>query len=97
MSLEVKNMKSIYDGLRKVILGEIINDYKCEECNQKVDIVRKTAIEQLPNMLIVHLQRLYFDMDTFQNQKLNSRVEFPNVLNMKPFMINEVLKKKKIS
>lgn len=33
MSLEVKNMKSIYDGLRKVISGEIINDYKCESCN----------------------------------------------------------------
>lgn len=60
-----------------------------------MDIVRKTAIESLPNMLIVHLQRLYFDMDTFQNQKLNSRVEFPNVLNVKPFMINEVLKQEK--
>jgi len=34
-------------------------------------------------------------MDTFENQKLNSRIEFPNVLNMKPFMINEVLRQEK--
>lgn len=31
-------------------------------------------------------------MDTFLNKKLNSRIEFPNVLNLKPFMMNEVLK-----
>lgn len=57
--------------------------------------MRKTALEQLPNMLIVHLQRLYFDFDLLQNQKLNSRIEFPNVLNLKPYMLNEVLKQEK--
>ena len=33
LSLEVKNQKSIYDGLRKFISGEIINDYRCEACH----------------------------------------------------------------
>lgn len=31
-------------------------------------------------------------MDTFMNKKLNSRIEFPNVLNMRPYMKDEVLK-----
>lgn len=29
------------------------------------------------------------------NKKLNDRVEFPNILNMKPYMKNEVLKQEK--
>jgi len=33
LSLEVKNQRSIYDGLRKFISGEIINDYRCEACH----------------------------------------------------------------
>ena len=31
-------------------------------------------------------------MDTCMNKKLNSRVEFPNVLNMRAYMKDEVLK-----
>ena len=31
-------------------------------------------------------------MDTFMNRKLNSRVEFPQVLNMRGYMKDEVLK-----
>ncbi len=49
-------------------------------------------VEKLPNMLIFHLQRIVFDMDSFVNKKLNTRVEFPNVLNMRPYMKDEVLK-----
>jgi 2-oxo-4-hydroxy-4-carboxy--5-ureidoimidazoline (OHCU) decarboxylase len=50
------------------------------------------VVERLPNTLIIHLQRIIFDMDTFMNKKLNSRIEFPNVLNMRPYMKDEVLK-----
>jgi len=60
-----------------------------------VDVQKKTVIDRLPNVLIVHLQRIIFDFDSLQNQKLNSRVEFPNVLNMRPYMLSEVLKEEK--
>jgi Ubiquitin carboxyl-terminal hydrolase len=53
------------------------------------------VLSKLPNMLIIHLQRIVFDFDTLMNQKLNSRVEFPNVLNLKPYMLNEVMKQEK--
>ena len=48
-------------------------------------------IQKLPNTLFLHLQRIVFDMDTFLNKKLNNRIEFPNVLNVKQFMKSEVL------
>ena len=82
LSLEVKNQKSIHDGLKKFISGETINDFYCEECRRKVDIEKKSAISKLPNMLIIHLTRIVFDFDSLMNQKLNSRVEFPNILNL---------------
>lgn len=44
---------------------------------------------------MVHLQRIIFDFDTFQNVKLNSRLEFPNVLNLKPYMLSEIMKQEK--
>ena len=57
-----------------------------------MDIEKKTVVEVLPNTLIIHLQRIIFDMDTFMNRKLNSRVEFPQILNMRGYMKDEVLK-----
>lgn len=92
LTLEVKNQRNIFDGLKKLTSGEIINEYACDACKQKVDVEKKLVVSKLPNMLIIHLQRIVFDMDTFMNTKLNSRIEFPNVLNMQPYMLGEVLK-----
>ena len=77
LSLEVQNQNSIHDGLKRLVTGETINDYQCNACRLRVDIEKKTVVEVLPNTLILHLQRIIFDMDTFMNRKLNTRVEFP--------------------
>ena len=66
--------------------GEIIDGYMCEACcvgTKRVDITKKTVVKQLPNTLIVHLNRIVFDMDTLRNVKVNDRFEFPNTLNMR--------------
>jgi ubiquitin C-terminal hydrolase len=34
-------------------------------------------LKELPNTLIVHLQRIVFNLDTLQNEKMSNRVEFP--------------------
>ena len=93
LSLEVKNQKTLYDGLNKFVQGEIISDYKCEACSQTVELEKKVTIEKVPNTLIVHLQRIIFDFDTLRNQKLNDRVEFPNILNLKEYTSGEIMKK----
>jgi Ubiquitin carboxyl-terminal hydrolase len=53
------------------------------------------VLNSLPNMLFLHLSRIQMDMETFMNKKLNDRIEFPNTLNMRPYMKNEVLKQEK--
>ncbi len=35
--------------------------------------------------MIVHLQRLAFNFDTFRNEKINTYFEFPNQLDLKPY------------
>ncbi len=75
-----------------MIAGETISDYNCDSCKQRVNIKKQIAIKRLPNTLILHLKRLDFDFNTMMNVKLNDRIEFPNVLNMKNFMLSEVIK-----
>jgi ubiquitin carboxyl-terminal hydrolase 34 len=93
LSLTVKDTKSIYDSLQKLVEGEVINDYNCENCKKKVDISRRTLISQAPNVLIVHLQRILFNFETFRNDKINTYFEFPYTLDLKPYSFYEVMKK----
>jgi ubiquitin C-terminal hydrolase len=79
-----------------LVAGEIISDYNCEACNKKVDLEKRLSIDKLPNTLIIHLQRITFDLDCLKNVKLNDRVEFPNVLNLKDFSSEEILKLEKM-
>ena len=81
-------------SLKKMVEGEIISDYQCDNCKQRVDLKKRSLIAETPNVLIVHLQRLVFNFDTFQNEKVNTRFEFPNVLDLKPFSFKTVMTSK---
>lgn len=83
----------MYDSLQKMIEGETINDFECDSCKKKVDISKRTLISQTPNVLIVHLQRIMFNFETFRNDKINTFFEFPYILDLKPYSFNEVMKK----
>ena len=43
----------------------------------------------MPNVLIVHLQRIVFDYNTFGNKKVNSKFDFPKILDMSRFSFKE--------
>jgi hypothetical protein len=45
----------------------------------------------MPNTLIVNLQRICFDFDKMGNIKLNNRIEFPTVLDLKDYTLSEVM------
>jgi len=63
LSLEVKNMKNIYDSFTKFIQGEVISDFTCSGCHKKVNITKRICLSKLPNVLFIHLQRIIFDLD----------------------------------
>ena len=91
LSLEVKNMNNIYDSLSKLIKGEEIEGYECDTCKKKVTVNKRNLLSQLPNVLIIYLQRICFDYEYFQNRKINSRLEFPNKLNLKNYTIESTI------
>jgi ubiquitin carboxyl-terminal hydrolase 34 len=92
LSLEVKNLKNIGEGIEKFITEDTISDYKCEKCLQKCDVYKRTLIKECPNVLIVHLQRIIFDLDVLMNVKINSWYEFPQKLNLEEYTYSHYMK-----
>lgn len=93
LSLEVKGFKTLFESLNKFVAGDKISDYMCAHCNKKVDVLKRTTLSDLPNVLIIHLQRFVFNYDTLRNDKINSLLEFPKEFSMKPYTVEGIIKK----
>ena len=52
---------------------------------EKKDTLLRVHFGTLPNILIAHLKRFYYDYNTDQDVKINSRCSFPLIMNMKPY------------
>lgn len=91
LSLTVKDIKGMHESLAKLVEGEVISDYECSGCKRKVDVRKRTLIAHTPNVLVVHLQRIIFNFDTFQNDKINQHFEFPQILDLAPYSYYEVM------
>ncbi len=63
------------------------NQVFCDQCKKNTDTVLRTAISELPNMLILSLKRFDLDYNTFETVKLNSRCAFGQTLNMKRYTL----------
>ena len=85
LSLDIKGCKNLYECLDKYIIEEKIEDYHCEKCDKKITNIKKVLIDKLPNILIIHLQRIAFSYETFNMEKINSIVEFEKELNIKKY------------
>ena len=94
LSVEVKNMKTLYDSLDKYIHEEYIDGYDCEGCKKKCRISKRNILTSLPNVLIIHLQRIFYNWEIEHNEKINSRLEFQKEINMKNYTIEHLLNEK---
>ena len=45
----------------------------------------------MPNVLILHLQRIVFSFETFSNEKINTEFQFPEILDLNKFSFAEVM------
>ena len=90
LTLEVKNINNLSDSLHKLIMPEIIDDFNCSNCNQKVTINKRTSLSDLPNILVFHLKRFYMNYEIERTEKINSRFEFPLNINMKEFCTEDI-------
>ena len=88
ITLEVKNSKNLTQSFNRYILGELISDYSCDFCKQKADVSKKTRVSKVPHNLIIHLQRIDLNFETFVNEKLTNKHEFPMNFNMYPYTLD---------
>jgi uncharacterized UBP type Zn finger protein len=84
----VKNSKTLSESFNRFILGEMISDYMCDFCKQKADVSKKTRISKSPHILIIHLQRIEMNFETFVNEKLTNKHEFPTTFNLYPYTLD---------
>lgn len=90
LSLGVKGNTTLFEALDNLIASDTINEFNCEHCARKVSVLKRTCLSQLPNILVVHLQRLLFNYDTMMNEKINSRLEFPKEFSLEPYTVEGV-------
>ena len=86
LTLKVQNIKNLEESLDKYISKEKIKDYNCEKCNKKVTVNKNILISQLPNYLVIHLERIIKNYQTNKEIKINGRFEFPLKLNIQKYL-----------
>ena len=87
LSLEVKNLNNLNDSLKKLVIPEKIDDFKCDNCNKKVTIEKRTSLAKLPNVLLIHLKRFFMNYEYDRTEKINSKFEFPLSLDLDSFCV----------
>ena len=89
LSLDIKSSHNVIECLDKFIIDEKIEDYHCEKCDKKITNIKNVLIDKIPNILIIHLQRIAFSYETFNMEKINSVITFEQNLNIKKYTINK--------
>ena len=90
ISLEVREMKDIFQSFEKYISEEIIEGYKCDKCNKEVNLKKSTIISSLPNVLVIHLNRMKYN-NNGELKKIINKFDFPLELNIKNYCIKNNL------
>ncbi|RUS87343.1 hypothetical protein EGW08_004885, partial [Elysia chlorotica] len=76
---------SIKDFLQEEKL-EGDNQYMCNVCNSKQNAKRAIRLRRLPAVLNLQLLRFVFDKNKGHKKKLSSFIQFPETLDMSPFL-----------
>ena len=61
------------------------NQYFCEKCGCKTDAIRKISLSKLPPVLTLQLMRFIYDRQTGRKKKMQHKITFPGILDMKPY------------
>jgi ubiquitin carboxyl-terminal hydrolase 34 len=83
LSVEVKGMKSLKESFEKWIHPEEISEYFCVNCDRKVEkITKQTLLKEAPEILVINLQRIVFDLETFLKVKVHTKLQFEQELDL---------------
>ncbi len=98
ISLPVQGFSSLESSLNNYLQIETLNgdnQWKCGQCETKVDAERRTLLHSLPPILTFCLSRFRYDWDTGRRYKVNDRFEFPMELDLTDYVNNNNSENKK--
>eukprot|EP00911_Craspedida_sp_UC1_P000760 UC1_evm1s583 len=90
IKVQVRNQGNLKTALELWAKGEILDDYKCEICDDKRSILKRPCIKMLPPTLIVQLKRFDFDFERLEPVKFNDEFRFDDTLDMGPYTVEGV-------
>lgn len=70
-----------------MLQGEKIQDFRCQECAEGVEITKQFSIKELPRTLVIHLKRFQFEVETMTRTKIYDKFVYPNELDMSKYMV----------
>jgi len=89
LSLEIKSCNSLDKALQRFTSVEKLdkdNKYKCPKCAKYVLAQKRFSIKKPPHVLTVQLKR--FNFHSLFGGKISKPVDFPEVLDLKPYLSN---------
>ncbi|XP_064611795.1 LOW QUALITY PROTEIN: ubiquitin carboxyl-terminal hydrolase 48-like [Liolophura sinensis] len=89
LDLNIKGNNSVESCIEEFLKVEHLdgdNKYMCGKCNQKQNATRAIRLEKLPRVLNLQLLRFVFDRNTGHKKKLNSFVQFAELLDISKYV-----------
>ncbi|XP_034233930.1 ubiquitin carboxyl-terminal hydrolase 48-like [Thrips palmi] len=89
LDLSIQGHKTLGDSLAEFLHEEKLegaNRYHCAVCGDKQDATRCIRLKSLPPVLHLQLLRFVYDRSKGHKKKLNSFIQFPEVLDMSEFL-----------
>ncbi|XP_074604529.1 ubiquitin carboxyl-terminal hydrolase 48-like isoform X1 [Brevipalpus obovatus] len=88
LSLNIKGHKDVHECLDEFFSPEILegsNQYHCNVCQSKQNVVRTIRLRKCPPYLNLQLLRFIYDRQKRLRKKLNTSIKFPLTLDMKKY------------
>ncbi len=85
--LTVRHSKDLEHSLAKFVQGEVMdgdNRFLCDQCQKKVNAIKRICLSEIPNHLCFTLKRFELDFDIMEIVLLKNYFELPNIISLKP-------------
>lgn len=82
----VEGLKGVPESLEDYFRPEEIEGVYCEPCDQNTLQTKGPKLTRLPPVLTFNLNRIKYDMTTFDRIKINDRFEYPMELDLSKFL-----------
>lgn len=89
---QTRDVVTIDELLDEYTSLEMIDDFKCEKCNEYGGMSKDIAVAVAPEVLVIQLKRfetIQLPNGTFTSSKNNTRVAFPHVMSLENALIPE--------